>query len=359
MCLSCSSFHQQSHCLELLAEALVPHLAEHIHDTGVNHQEDTTTGAESENLGDEALVKGTETLLLEDGQNGGPGPVVLGHLAWHLDGVLDTALDDVHGGVEESTDGTTNGTRNDVIDGLALLGLGLGDELADLEDAAKVTGVPENMAPEGGLEAVVHGEEALVADGLDDDVNHAVVLAGRGLVLETDLDELKGDDDEGLGGTGGGTGQDGETLGHLLSAEEVAVELAPLVVGGELGGTLGGFHQDGGSDAAVEAGGTVEEKVSTCAIHASFEGGRSIPLVLDNLLEAVKHAIVVVGAGGGLSGLKLAVVYAVSFGRSALGVVSATGARGVVEVWQVVALTFWSSRHQEDTCWVLRISIAS
>lgn len=256
--------------LKLLAKALISHLAEHIHNTGVNHEEDTTTRAESEDLGDEALVKSAETFLLEDGQDGRPGPVVLGHLAGHLDGVLDTALDDVHGGVEDGTDSTTNGTGNDIIDGLALLGLGLGDELADLEDAAKVTGVPKDVAPEGRLETVVHGEETLVAHRLDDDINHAVVLAGRGLVLETDLDELEGDDDEGLGGTGGGTGEDGKTLGHLLLTKEVAVELAPLVVGGELGGTLGSLHQDGGSDAAVKAGGTMEERCQLALYNPSF-----------------------------------------------------------------------------------------
>lgn len=46
--------------------------------------------------------------------------------------------------------------------------------------------------------------------------------------------------------------------------------------------------------------------MSTRAIQPKLCGIKSIPLVLDNLLEAVKHAIVVVGARGGLAGLKLA-----------------------------------------------------
>lgn len=232
----------------------LPHVAEKVHHPSVHDQEDTAARAETENLGNKALVQSAEPFLLGDGGDAGPGPVVLWRLAGDLDGVLDPGLDDVHGGVEDGADGAADGAGDDVVCHLALLRLGLWDELADLEDAAKVAGVPEDVAPEGGLEAVVHGEDALVADRLQDDVDHAVVPAGRGLVLEADLDELEGDDDEGLGGAGGGAGEDGEGLGHLGLAEELTVELAPLVVGGELGGALGGLHEDGGGDAAVEAG---------------------------------------------------------------------------------------------------------
>ena len=234
-------------------ELVLPHLAEEVHDAGVDDEQDTTTGAETENLGDEALVQSAESLLLGNGSNSGPGPVVLGRLAGHLDGVLDARLDDIHGGVDNGTDSATNGTSDDVVDGLALLGLGLGDQLAHLEDAAEVTGVPEDVAPQGRLKTVVHGQDTLVTDGLGDDIDHAVVLAGRGLVLEADLDELEGDDDESLSGTGRSTGKDGQRLVHLGLSEEVPVELAPLVVGGELGGTLGRLHQDGGRDATVES----------------------------------------------------------------------------------------------------------
>ncbi len=167
---------------------------------------------------------------------------------------MNSALDDVHGSVEDGTDRTADGTGDEVVGHLAALGVSLGDHLADLEDAAKVACIPENVTPQGRLETLVHGEDALVADRLDDTVDHALVLAGRGLVLETDLDELKGDDDEGLGGTSGGAGQDGERLVHLADAKHLAVDLAPFVVGGKLGGTLGRLHQDGGRDTAIQAG---------------------------------------------------------------------------------------------------------
>jgi hypothetical protein len=55
------------------------------------------------------------------------------------------------------------------------------------------------------------------------------------LILQTNLDQLEGNDDERLGGTSGSAGEDGETLGHLGDAEEITVELAPLVVCGKLG----------------------------------------------------------------------------------------------------------------------------
>lgn len=268
----------QLECKQVLFLLFLEHLdlprAEGVHDGGEDDQEDTTTGTKTEDLvqvstfsdlgrlmgigsaylGQETLVEGTETLLSEDGDDTRPGPVVLGNLAGDLGGVLNSALDDVHGSVENGTDGATDGTGDEVVGHLAALVLGLGEHLADLEDAAKVTGIPEDVAPHGGLETLVHGEDALAADGLDDAVNHALVLARRGLVLETNLDELKGDNDERLGGTSGGASEDREGLVHLADAKHLAVDLAPFVVGGKLGGTLGSLHEDGGGDAAVEAG---------------------------------------------------------------------------------------------------------
>ena len=65
------------------------------------------------------------------------------------------------------------------------------------------------------------------------------------LTLQSNLDQLEGHNDESLGGTSGCAGQDGERLVHLGDAEHVPVELAPLVVGSELGGALGSLHEDG------------------------------------------------------------------------------------------------------------------
>lgn len=208
---------------------------------------------ENAHLGNESLVQSTETLLLENGADGREGPVVLGNDTRDLGGVLNSALDDVQGGVEDGTDGTTNGTGDKIIDHLALLGFGLGNELSDLENAAKVTSVPEDVAPESALKSLVKSKGTLVPDSLDDTVDHAIVLSSRGLVLETNLDKLEGDDNEGLGGTSGSTGEDGETLVHLADAESVTVELAPFVIGSELGGSLGSLHENGSRDTTVES----------------------------------------------------------------------------------------------------------
>lgn len=259
----------------LLSSLLLLPRSEGVHDSGENDEEDTTSGTESQNLGNESLVQSGETLLLENGANGREGPVILGNDTRDLGGVLNSALDDIQGGVENGTNGTTDGTGDEIVDHLALLGIGLGEELSDLENAAKVTSVPEDVAPESALKTLVEGKGALILDSLDDTVNHTVVLSSRGLVLETNLDELEGNDDERLGGTSGSTSEDGERLVHLADTESVAVELSPLVVGGELGSSLGSLHENGGRDTAVESRET---------------------LVLDDLSEAVEHASVGVSA---------------------------------------------------------------
>lgn len=233
---------------------LVAHLAEEVHHIGEDDKQDTTTRSETQHLGGEALVQSGETLLLHDRAKGRPGPVVLGSLAGNLGGVLDAGLDDVHGGVEESTSDTTNGTSNQVVTGLLALvaGLGGGQLGANLEDTAEVTGVPEDVTPQGRLETVVHGQWALSLHNLLHNIKHTVVLAGRSLVLQTNLDQLEGNNNKRLSGTSGGTGQNSQTLGLLLHLEQVAVEGTPAVIGSELGGTLGGLHQDGCGDTAVQ-----------------------------------------------------------------------------------------------------------
>ncbi|KAI6753196.1 hypothetical protein HG531_005365 [Fusarium graminearum] len=207
-------------------------------------------------LGQETLVQSTETLLLEHSSDGRESPVVLGDLASDLGGVLNSALDNIKRSVKHGSEGTTNGTRDEVVGDLSLLVLSLGEHLSDLENAAEVTGVPEDVAPQGALETLVEGERTLILDCLDDTVDHAVVLSSRGLVLQTNLDELEGDDDERLGGTSSGTGEDGERLVHLVHTKHLSVDLAPFIVGGELGSSLGSFHENGGRDTTVETGET-------------------------------------------------------------------------------------------------------
>lgn len=255
--------------MQQAAGSLLPaHLPEEVHHTGEHDQEDTTSGTQSEHLGGESLVQRAEPFLLEDRCDGGPGPVVLGHLARNLGAVLDARLDDVHGRVDHGTGDTTDGTSDEVVAGLLRLvtRLGLGQLRAHLEDAAEVAAIPEDVAPQGGLETVVQGEGTLRGDNLLHHVQHAVVLARGGAVLQTDLDQLEGHHDEGLCGSGRRARQDRERLRLLLHAEELPVEGAPAVVGGEFGRALGGLHEDGGADAAVETGESVSPSLSMSLI---------------------------------------------------------------------------------------------
>jgi hypothetical protein len=72
------------------------------------------------------------------------------------------------------------------------------------------------------------------------------------LTLQPDLDQLERHNDESLGSTSRCTSKDRERLVHLGDTEHVPVDLAPLIVGSELGGTLGSLHEDGSRDTAVE-----------------------------------------------------------------------------------------------------------
>jgi hypothetical protein len=121
-------------------------------------------------LGQETLVESTETLLLENGSYGREGPVVLGNLTGDLGGVLNSTLDNVQGSVENSSDGATNGTRDEIIGDLSPLGLSLGEKLSDLENAAEVTSVPEDVTPQGGFETVVESEGTFIFHRLDNTI---------------------------------------------------------------------------------------------------------------------------------------------------------------------------------------------
>jgi len=175
--------------------------------------------------------------------------------------------------VQNGTDSATNGTRNDVIDNLALLGVGFGDQLPDLVNAAEVAGVPEDVTPHGRLKTLVQRQDTLIAHRLDDDINHAVVPAGRGLVLQTNLDQLEGNDDERLGSTSRGAGQDGKRLVHGLLAEQVLVKVAPFFIGSKLGRTLGRLHENRSSNTAVQA----REAVQLSTPKRDFRYPSSVP----------------------------------------------------------------------------------
>jgi hypothetical protein len=223
LAMQCSSY---THALAS-DHLLVTHLAEEIHHAREDDEQDTSSRTQSQHLGQEALVQRCEALFSRDNGKRAPCPVVLGQLPRHLWRVLNTTLDNIHGGVENRSHGSSDRTRNQIIRDLALLVRRGRQERADLEDAAKVASVPEDVAPHGGLEALVEGEGPFLLDDLGHAVDHAVVLVRLGAVLQADLDELEGDDDEGFGGTGGCAGEDREGLVHLVDAEEVAVEGAP------------------------------------------------------------------------------------------------------------------------------------
>lgn len=128
-------------------------------------------------------------------------------------------------------------------------------------NTTEVTSVPGNVSPHSGLESVVHSEGSLLGNNLLDDIDHTVVLSGGGLVLETDLDELERNDDEGLGGSGSGSGKDGKSLGLLVDSEGLAVELAPLIIGGKLGSTekvLGAVMVESGRGRSYRLGASIK-----------------------------------------------------------------------------------------------------
>ena len=136
--------------------------------------------------------------------------------------------------VEHGSKNSSGATSDEIVKHLSLLGLLLGEKLLDLVNNTKVAGVPGDVSPHGALKTVVHGQNSLLGDNLADNVHHSRVLAGRRLVLKSDFDELEGNDDERLGGSGGGSGQNGQSLGLLSHTESLAVVLAPRVVGSKL-----------------------------------------------------------------------------------------------------------------------------
>ena len=124
------------------------------------------------------------------------------------------------------------------------------------------------------------------------------------LTLQPNLDQLERHDDESLSSTSRSASQDGEALGHLGDTEQVPVDLAPLVVGSELGGSLGSLHEDGSRDTAVETRSTALMSIPSPVLIVPRV---SIPFVLHNLLNAVQHASVVVLARDGHIALNLTV----------------------------------------------------
>ncbi len=260
------------------------HLPKPVHDARIHDQEHPSTRTQPQHLRQEALIQRRKALLSHHRRQTRPRPVILGHTTGHLGTILDARLDDIHGGVEDGADRAADGAGQKIrAHRLRLVARRrLRHQTADLEDTAKVAGVPEDVAPQGGFQPVVQGQGPLRPDRLRHAVQHARVPPRRGAVLHADLDQLEGHYDEGLGRARGRAGEDGERLVRLLHAEEVAVEEPPRVVGREFGRAFGRLHADRRRDAPVQT-------------REAF--------VLDDLAETVHHARVVVLAGDGMAGL--------------------------------------------------------
>lgn len=218
------------------ASLLLAQLAEEIHHAREHDEQDTSTRTQSQHLWQKALIQRTKALFPRNRTQRRPCPVILWHLTSNLWRILNTRLNHIHRSIKNRTNRSTHRPRNQIIRDLPLLIRRSRQQRADLENTTKVPRVPEDVAPHCRLEALVEREGAFLLDDLGDAVDHAVVLVGLGAVLEADFDEFEGDDDEGFGCAGGGAGEDGEGLVHFGDAEEVAVEGAPGVVGGEFGG---------------------------------------------------------------------------------------------------------------------------
>lgn len=72
--------------------------------------------------------------------------------------------------------------------------------------------------------------------------------------MHTDLDEFKGNDQEGFSYTSTDTSSHGQRLGDLFQTKHLFVESGVLFVGSEFGGTLGGFDKNGSSNTTVQSG---------------------------------------------------------------------------------------------------------
>lgn len=98
------------------------------------------------------------------------------------------------------------------------------------------------MSPERSLHPIVHPQRPILRDRLLDHIARTRIRAR--LVLQPDLDEFEGGDDEGLGGSCGATGDNRQGLSHGLSAV-VGESVAPVGIGGDCGMSQRGLRNGG------------------------------------------------------------------------------------------------------------------
>ena len=91
------------------------------------------------------------------------------------------------------------------------------------------------MTPQSGLQTIVESKRTLLFNNGLDNIDHTSVL--RGLVLKTDLNKLKGNNNKGLSGTSSGTSKDSKGLGHGGNTNEALVKLSPFIIGSKLSST--------------------------------------------------------------------------------------------------------------------------
>lgn len=77
-----------------------------------------------------------------------------------------------------------------------------------------------------------------------------------GFILHTNLDQFKGNNKNSFGHTCTDTSSNGKGLGNLLHTKELLVQSGVLFISGKFGGTLGCFHENRGSNTAVQSRGT-------------------------------------------------------------------------------------------------------
>ena len=94
---------------------VAPDPAEEVHDAGEDDEQDAAARPQPQDLWQEALVEGTESLLARDDRQRRPGPAVLLGEVRALGRVLDARLDDVERRVEDGADGAADGAGDDVV----------------------------------------------------------------------------------------------------------------------------------------------------------------------------------------------------------------------------------------------------
>lgn len=178
--------------------------------------------------------------------------------------LLQTSLDGIDGRVAQRTHGTRDKTDKGSLPArqgrIGILRLPLLEPLLEVGVGGKVDGLVRALAEGREGDAAVEGAEALLLDDGVEGVRGVSVLGnihgvrhGVVLGLEADLDDLHGrDDGNGLGHTGGETGNEDALAGDVAGGLVGQHLLVPLK-GGEADGHLGHNARQDGAEALVQS----------------------------------------------------------------------------------------------------------